>query len=224
MKRRIIFFIVFVLFIVSLLFFFRNHIAQGIVSAYLSGQLDADVHIERSHIGPYHTLAIESLSIRNKDEMYLNADSGVLRFYPFELLRKGLRLKFQLSDVFFSYPNSKIIDNVFNSLSLTAVDGLEFASAEGEFSYNKGIFMLKSLNLDGNMLKLNAYGMSGYSLIDYNIGLSISDLLTSEIPEQVRKVFFKADGDWSEVELQISGSKDNPSINFKTDLFTLSVN
>ena len=101
---------------------------------------------------------------------------------------------------------------------------MEFYSARGEFSYQAGRLLLKSLYLDGELLRIDAYGMTDDTLIDFSIKLFLSKVLTSGIPESIRKVFFKQEGDWSNADLKITGSRDNPSINFSTDLFMLSVN
>jgi len=223
-KKKIIFIAAFLLLALAAVFSFRDNIVRGILSEYLTYQLGADVDIAKARIDANYNISIESLRIRNDDGLDLHADSGILRFSPLYFLKQGVRLNFKLQGVRFSYIDSKIIHNVFEVLSLARIDELEFYSARGEFSYQAGRLLLKSLYLDGELLRIDAYGAADDTLIDFSIKLFLSKVLTSGIPESIRKVFFKQEGDWSNADLKITGSRDNPSINFSTDLFMLSVN
>ena len=223
-KKKIIFIAAFLLLVLAAVFLFRDNIVRGILSEYLARQLGADVDIAKARIDSNYNISIESLRIRNDDGLDLHADSGILRFSPLYFLKQGVRLNFKLQGVRFSYIDSKIIHNVFEVLSLARIDELEFYSARGEFSYQAGRLLLKSLYLDGELLRIDAYGITDDTLIDFSIKLFLSKVLTSGMPESIRKVFFKQEGDWSNADLKITGSRDNPSINFSTDLFMLSVN
>ena len=225
MKKKIIFIAAFLLLLALVtVFFFRESITRNVLSGYLSYQLKSDINIARARIDSNFNINIESLDIRNNNGFNLHADSGVLRFYFLRFLKQGVRIKFELQNIRFSYSDSKIINSVLEVLSLARIDGLEFSTAKGECSYRAGRLLLKSLHLDGKLLKLDAYGITDGALIDYSIKLFFSKMLTSGMPESIRKVFFKEEGDWSEADLKIAGSMDNPSINFRTDLFMLSVN
>ena len=223
-KKKIIFIAAFLLLVLAAVFLFRDNIVRGILSEYLARQLGADVDIAKARIDSNYNISIQSLRIRNDDGLDFHADSGVLRFSPLYFLKQGVRLNFKLQGVRFSYIDSKIIHSAFEALSLARIDELEFYSARGEFSYQAGRLLLKSLYLDGGLLRIDAYGMTDDTLIDFSIKLFLSKVLTSGIPESIRKVFFKQEGDWSNADLKITGSRDNPSINFSTDLFMLSVN
>jgi hypothetical protein len=223
MKKWVISIIALIFIVSCAVFFFRGYIAKNIISAYLAHQLKTDVYIARARIDFKHNISIESLHIRNNDGLDLYAGSGVLRLYPSYLLRQGLGVKFELQDIRFLYSDMKVLRSVFEMLALGDVDELQFLSAKGEFSYGAGKSLLKSLYLDGELIRVKAHGMADDSFMDYDIRLFLSRALTSGIPESIKKVFFKQEGDWSSAELKISGSRDNPSINFSTDLFTLSV-
>ena len=223
MKKKIIFAAAFSLFAMVAVFSFRENILRSIISRYLAHQLKADVDIAKARIDFNYNITIESLRIRNNDGLDFDADTGVVRFYPLRFLKQELRLEFELKDIRFSYSDSKIINNVFEVLSLARIDKLEFSAAKGELLYRRGRLLLKSLYLDGELLRLNAYGITDGAMIDYSIKLFLSKALTSGLPESISKFFFRQEGDWSNVDLKIAGSIDKPSINFSTDLFTLSV-
>jgi hypothetical protein len=223
MKKWIVSIIALILVVLCTVFFFREYIVKNVLSAYLARQLKADVDITRARLDSNYNISIESLHIRNEDGLDLHAGTGVLKLYPLYFLKQGLGIKFNLQDIRFLYSDIKVVNSVFEMLSLGNVDELKFLSAKGEFSYVAGKSVLKSLYLDGELMRVKAHGMIDDSSMDYDIRLFLSGALTSEIPEAIKKVFFKQEGGWSNAELKISGSRDNPSINFSTDLFTLSV-
>jgi hypothetical protein len=223
MRKWIISTIALFFIILCIAFSFREHIVKNILSAYLARQLKSDVDIARVRIDSNYNINIKSLHISNNNGWDLRADSGILRLYPLYFLKQGLRVKFKLQDIRFLYSDIKIMHSVFEMLSLGDIDELKFLSADGEFSYGAGRSLLKSLYLDGELLRVRARGMVDDSFMDYDIKLSLSMALISKMPESVKKVFFKQEGGWFNAELKITGSTDNPSINFSTDLFTLSV-
>ena len=223
MKKWIISITALFLFLLGAGFFFRDNIIRSVLSGYLARQLESDVDIARARIDSKYNISIESLRIRKDEGWSLHAGSGTLRLYPLYFLKQGCRIKFELRDIIFLYSDIKMIHSILESLSLGGVDELKFISASGDLSYTSGRSLLKSLYLDGELIRINAHGGSDDSFIDYDIKLFLSQALISEIPESVKKVFFKQGGDWSEAELSVTGKKDNPAINFRTDLFTLSV-
>jgi hypothetical protein len=223
MKKWFISIAVLILIISCAVFSFRGYIVKNIISGYLAHQLKADVVIARARIDSNYNINIKSLSIKNEDGLDLHAGSGVIKLYPWYFLKQGLAVKFELQDIRFLYSDIKVLRSVFEMLALGDVDELKFLSAKGEFSYGGRKSLLKSLYLDGELIRVKAHGMADDSFMDYDIRLFLSRTLTSGIPEAIKKVFFKQEGDWSNAELKVSGSRDNPSINFSTDLFTLSV-
>jgi hypothetical protein len=223
MKKWIISIATLFLLLLGVGFFLRDNIIRSVLSGYLARQFESDVDIARARIDSKYNINIESLRIRKDGGWSLHAGSGTLKLYPLYFLKQGYRIKFELRDIIFLYSDIKMIHSILEPLSLGGVDELEFISASGDFSCMPGRFLLKSLYLDGALIRLNAHGGSMDSFIDYDIKLFLSRALVSKIPESVKKVFFREGGDWSNAELSVTGKDDNPAINFKTDLFTLSV-
>jgi hypothetical protein len=223
MKKKVICAVIFLLLVLGAAFIWRDDILRGVFSGYLARRLDADVEIARVYLDDDYNMRVESLRVRNGSGFVFHAGSGLLRLRALHLLSRELQLEFSLKDIICSCPDSQIINSVLEVLSLTRTDELRFTDARGELLCNPGCLSLRALYIGGELLKIDAYGITDQAMIDYSIKLSLSKELTSRMPGPINKIFFKQEGGWSNVDLQITGSADNPSIDFKTDLFTLSV-
>jgi hypothetical protein len=222
MKKKVV--LISIFFFGFLTFFcFRQGIVKQVVSAYLGKQLQADIDIKRIEFISLNNIDIYSLQLDDMNGLALSADTGNIRFDLFDFFREGIKVRFRLDEAELYYKGSELVTSILETLSLQDIDRIDFTSIDGEFSSSREQFMLRSINCHGESITLNAYGIAGDDIIDFDITMQISKELISGIPESVRRVFFRQEQDIFRAELHITGSADNPSINFKTDLFTFTV-
>jgi hypothetical protein len=223
MKKKFIFAAIFLAVIISLILLFRESLIRHGISVYLKNQLDADIEINKVIPASLKDIHMQSLSVKNINGLDFIAKSGSLSFDLFAFFREGIKVKFSLSDLQLYYNDSQVLTGILDALSLGHMDSISFESVSGEFSSNRGQFILRSLNASGPLLSLSAYGISNNAIADYSLTMLLSERLTAGIPESVRKVFFHKTGTSYQAKLHIAGNVDNPSISFATDLFTFTV-
>lgn len=225
MKRtKILFSITLILLILSLLLVcLRNVFGARIFSAYLGSCLKAQVTTEAFCISMGPRIDIRGLKIANDNGLNCRIEESDLDIRGAFILKGQLACDFILKDVQLSYPGSKIINGIAEALSIKPVDVLDFDRITGRLRLNEDEIVIKSLDAQGELLRVSADGTVRGKAVNCYFNMVLTSELVSGIPESVRKVFFKQDADSSEIELYITGSTDNPSINFTTDLFRLSV-
>jgi hypothetical protein len=204
-------------------FCFRQVIVKHGICIYLKSQIKSDIEIDKADVNSWDSIDLYSMRANNINGLDFAAGSGRFTFNTLTIFREGVKVRFALKDVRLDYKDSKIVSGIFDALSVGPMDTIEFSSIEGEFSRSKGQFMLRSLNASGQLMALSAYGISNDTILDYNIKMELSEALTSGIPESVKKVFFKQEGENFHAELHVAGNINNPSISFSTDLFTFTV-
>jgi hypothetical protein len=223
MKKTFILIIVILLIALSAIIYFRDPLSAKIFSAYLGNRLNADITAGKVHLGLGPRLEIEDLRIVNSRGLDCSVKALTLNFDLQPMFSKNLKLRFDLKDVGFSYPASKIVKSITGALSIKSPQYLHFDYVKGEFYCAGEENIIKSLDANGKLLRLFADGSVRGLFIDYSFKLSLSDELTAGMPESTRKIFFKQDSQYSEIELYVTGSIDNPSVNFSTDLFKLTI-
>jgi len=197
---------------------------KGLLPLYLSRQFNADVKIEQISLGFKEGIKAKGVSINSVRGLYCSIEEAVFDYDIVRIIKSGLNFNFSLKDVVFSYSESKLINGIVQALSIKSIDIFHFNSVKGEFYQRNEEIAVKSLEADGDLIKLFADGtIIKEARIDCSFKILLARELVTAIPDSVREVFFKQEGEWSEVELYITGDLDKPSINFSTDLFKLIV-
>ncbi len=223
MRRICIFVTAFFIIALSVIIYFRDPLSAKIFSVYLGNRLNADITARKVHLGLGPRLEIEDLRIVNSKGLDCRIKASTLNFDLQPMFWKNLKLRFDLKDARFSYPVSKIVKSITGALSIKTPQHLHFDYVKGEFYCIGDENIIKSLDANGKLLRLFANGSVRGLSINYSFKFLLSDELTADIPESTRKIFFKQGSQYSEIELYVTGSIDNPSINFSTDLFKLTV-
>lgn len=191
---------------------------------YLGRQLNADVRIERLSWRFPGGVTARSISISNKRGLRCSIEEATIDYAIILIIKHGLSFDFRLKGVTLSYKSSNLINSIAEALSIKPLDVFRFDSVKGEFYQRREEVIIKSLVADGSLIKLFADGtIVRGSSVDYSFRMLLSERLIATMPDSVREVFFKREGEWSEIELYITGDIDRPSINFSTDLFKLIV-
>lgn len=222
-RKTLILIVVIILLLFLPLVYFRDPLSARIFSAYLGGQLNADITIKKVHLGLGPRLEIEGLRIISSKGLDCDIKASTLDFNLQSVFKKRLGIRFYLKDVGFFYSTSKVIKGMTDALSIEAPQHLHFDYVKGEFYRIGEENIIKSLDAKGELLRIFADGSMRGLLIDYSFKFLLSKELTDKVPESVKNIFFKQDNQYSEVELYVTGSVDNPSINLSTDLFKLTV-
>ena len=222
-KKVLIIIVVFIFLLLLSLVYFRDTLSQRLLVGYLSKRLDAEITTDKFHLGIGPRIDIEGLRIVNNKGFNCTVRETTLRVEVSSLLAMRIHLTFDLKDLKLSYPDSKIIKGIADILSIKPLDVLSFDSVGGKCYISREDITINSLVAQGKLLKVFADGSIRGKDIGYSFKLILSNELTSGIPDSVRKVFFKQSGQFSEIDLYISGSTDNPSISMNTDLFKLTV-
>ncbi len=222
-KRLSILIIVIVLLLIIPPIYFRDLLSERLLVSYLSNRLDAKVTTDSFHLGLGPRIDIEGLNIVNNKGLNCVVGEATLRIEASSLLAMRIHLTFDMKDLKFSYPDSKIINGIADTLSIKPLDVFSFDSVKGKLYISREDITINALYAQGRLLKVSADGSIRGKEIGYSFKLILSNELTSSIPDSVRKVFFKTSGQFSELDLYVSGSTDNPSISMNTDLFKLTV-
>ncbi len=223
MKKTYISIVVIIILLLSSLVYFRNLLSERLLVAYLSNKLDAKVTTENFNLGLGPRIDIEGLNIANNKGLNCAVGEVILHIEASSFLAMRIHLTFNMKDLKLSYPDSKIIDGIADTLSIKPLDVLSFDYVKGKLYISREDITINALHAEGKLLKVFADGSIRGKEIGYSFKLILSNELTSGIPDSVRKVFFKTNGQFSEVDLYVSGSTDNPSISINTDLFKLTV-
>ena len=212
--------LLFLSFIIIILLVAGNQlILPKLLSLCIAKQLNADVKIEKAALNIKEGIRIKGIAITDRRGLQCNIESAIITPLP---PRRSIYFKFENAKL--SYPDSKIINSIANTLSLKSSDTLRFDFVKGRLHYRGGEVIIENLSAEGNFIKLFADAtITNRSKIDCSLKMFLSGTIIEDIPESTRKIFFKKDGAWSKVELYITGSMDSPSINFSTDLFKLVV-
>jgi len=222
-KRLLILIIVIVLFLIVSLVSFRDTLSQKLLVAYLSNRLDAKVTVDNLHLRLGPRIDIKGFNIINNKGLNCTIGEAILNIEPLSFLAMRIHLTFDMKGLELSYPDSKIINGIADTLSIKPLDVLSFDSVKGKLYISRKDITVNALIAEGKLLKVFADGSMRGKEIGCNFKLILSNALTSGIPDSVRKVFFKTSGQFSELDLCVSGSTDNPSISMNTDLFKLTV-
>ncbi len=223
MKRTPILIIIFFVITVSIIIYFRNELSQKLLEAYLSNRLNAKIATDNLRLGLGPRVDIEGLSIVNNKGLNCVIGKATLNIDASSFIAMRVHLTFDMRDVELSYPDSKILSGIADTLSIKPLEVLSFDSVKGKLYISREDITFNSLIADGRLLKAYADGSIRGKEIGCSFKLVLSNELTSGIPDSVRKVFFKSNGQFSEIDISISGSMDNPSISMNTDLFKLTV-
>jgi len=221
MKKNIYIVIIFLVFIVGAAFVSREPILKAVTSGFLDEQLNAKTQIDNADINLIKSTITES-GITISAERGLDCSIGEVNIHYGDIVKLlgGKRFVFRFEDLEFSYPGSKVLNGIANALSLELEDMLQFDYVNGELIRGKNEVIIRSLEAQSKRLKLFVDAtIADNNKIDCSIRMLLSKEMIANIPESIRKVFFKQDGEYSEVTLYIAGSIDKPSINFSTDLF-----
>ncbi len=207
----------------SAIIYFRDAITAKLLLTYMSRQLDSEVSAGKLCLQPGARIEISRLRITNNKGFNCNIEDTTLDVNAAALLERELSLDFLLEAVFLSYPESKIINNIAEALSISPLEVFSFDYIKGEFFAKGGETVFKKVHAKGSLIEVFADGSMREKALNWDVRLILSGKMISTIPESVRKVFFRQEGDSSEVKLYVTGSPDNPSINLSTDLFKLTV-
>ncbi|NQT96080.1 MAG: hypothetical protein HQ572_06470 [Candidatus Omnitrophica bacterium] len=225
MKKYIYILIVFLVLAVALAIANSEFILKRVTYDYVGNLLHADISIDRAAINiRKSTLKETGIRITADRGLDCNIETAFISYGNILELVKNRSFTFRLEDVRLSYPGSEILNSVANALSIELQDVLKFDYIAGEFMRGQDEIVIKSLEASGRLLRLFADAtIEDGKNLNCSFKMLLSQEMISTIPDSIRKVFFKQDGDWSEVTLYLSGSIDKPSINFSTDLFKLTV-
>jgi hypothetical protein len=166
----------------------------------------------------------KDIEIRNRKGLRCSIKGAEINYKPLDVIREGINFRFRLKGVKLSYPESNVINGITHALSMKELDSLQLDSVEGRFYHRNRETILKALSAAGKDIRFFADGsIVKDSAINFDFRIVLSDELVANIPETIRKVFFKQDGSWSEVRISIGGTTERPTINFSTELFKLSI-
>jgi hypothetical protein len=222
MKKTIVFTSALFVFICAV-FVFRSVILRRVIEFSLLRGLGCNAVVSQAGMNPDLSIWLRGLSVKDEGKIDLYANSADIRLGFANIRKKGLRIDFYLRDISISRLRWGLIDGILSAVSLADTGTLTFSSGEGTLYNKSGRFVAGSFSADGELVRIKANGMMDKGFMDYGMALSFSRILISRIPETVSKVFFRQSGDWFEADIEISGSVSEPVINFRTELFTLSV-
>jgi hypothetical protein len=195
-----------------------------ILSFYFGNQLKATVKIAKASGNLLSRIKAKDISITNKKGLRCDIKDAEIDYQLLRMIREGINFGFRLKGIELSYPSSNVIGGITHTLSMKPLDSLQFNSAEGRFYYRNKETIIKSLSAAGEQIRFFADGsIVKDSAINYNFRILLSEEIVANIPETIRKVFFRQDGSWSEVKIYIGGTTERPTINFSTELFKLSI-
>jgi len=199
----------------------KEGILKSTTSNYIGKQLNADVEIDSAQIDLRNSIIKESgVDIVTDRGLSCTISDAEISYGSLIKLLSKKSFKFELKDFNLTYPNSKIINGIANSLSLDLEDLLKFDYVKGEFIQGENEIIIKALEAKAEALIFFADAtIKDDDHINGSFKMLLSKDIIAGIPEAIRKVFFKQEGDYSEVTLYVTGSTEKPSINFQTDLF-----
>lgn len=142
-----------------------------------------------------------------------------LHYDPLLLFTGSLKLDISAQELSIINPESKLLNNIINTLSIKKRGSLEFDSAQLKLFYAKKNLTIEQLLLKGNEIIIILNGsVINFDNIFLNTKILFSKELISSMPEQTRKLFFKeSKNPWYKTQLMLKGQIKNPSIYFSTD-------
>jgi hypothetical protein len=198
----------------------NEYILSNISGFYAGRWLNADVHIGKAVVSfQKKTITATDVFISSKKGLRCKIDTARICYNDIFSLVTDRAFSFRLDGIELSYPDSKVISGIAAVLSLKPIELLQFYYAKGLYSKRENEEILESVEAEGKLLKIYTYGSTvGEKNINYSFKIFLSGELIASVPESIRKVLFKQDGDQSAVELSVSGDIEKPSISFSTDL------
>lgn len=225
MKRFVSLLIIFVIFIIlTVVVILKSPLAKHPISLYLSNVLKSDVAIKECNFSFTTGAKFKDLEIKSKKGLYCTVKDGEIKYDILGLLKNNLVLDCSLKSVEFSHSSSPVIKGITHLFGMGEVDLFNFDTVKGSLYIKPKEFIIKDLNARGKDISFFANGTTkDNKYITYSLKLMLSENITSKIPEDIRKIFFKQEQEYSIVELYLNGSLKKPSINFSTPLFKLSI-
>ena len=189
-----------------------------------SHALKSDVSMQKCSISLKGDIIASGVDIKNEKGLHCVIGEADIKTDFMRLLRKELYMECSLKKVELTYADSAIIDGIAKLLTIEAEKLLVFDTVDGIIYIKSNETTIKDLNASGKDVSLFANGTTtDDENINYTFKLTLSENITSGIPEAIRMIFFKEQDNYSIVELYLSGDIKKPSINFSTPLFKLRI-
>lgn len=202
--------------------YYLPKISSKIISSYIK----KDVFIQEidwnffHHNIEFHKITIKDKILRVEKPLLLSKIKKInLHYDPLLLFTGGLKLDISAQELSIINPESKLLNNIINTLSIKKRGSLEFDSAQLKLFYAKKNLTIEQLLLKGNEIIIILNGsVINFDNIFLNTKILFSKELISSMPEQTRKLFFKeSKKSWYKTQLTLKGPIKNPSIYFSTD-------
>lgn len=206
--------------------------------AYLSwGRIVLGIFARTNHL----ELSYERIKKTSFDE-FLIADLRVTdQKTALSISAKDARLKFALHDIFFNCPavsfdltDWRFLKNGSGEAgtydSLSGLVGIPFDKERGYKSLSGSMKTLgdtleiRDLTALSDDIKLTLNGTVKGKLLDLDIVIYFSDLLTARVPEQLSKTLLSREQDgWSSLAIHLEGDYDMPAVKVTSKLFRLNI-
>ncbi len=200
----------------------KSPLSKYFISAYISHRFNAEVKMQKCDVSLSGRLLASGVEIKNKKGLNCTIKEADVRYNLAAVLKGEMALKYSLRSVKFIYSDSDIITGISRLFSIEPDYSLLFDAVDGQLFIKGDELVVKDLDARGENVSLFVNGTTtAEENISYKIKLTLSESITSRIPDVVRKIFFIEQKEYSIVELSISGNAKKPSINFSTPLFKL---
>jgi len=223
MKKAFFFLFSILLIVITLL---SNQLyLSHILSAYLGKKIPGEVKIQKASCNIKDTLVAWGIVLDGAGASRSTIEKARVAYDLKSLLKGTLNLDLQLKNVKLAYQDSGLMRSITEALSIDGTNILDFHDIRASVSRKGNIYIIESLEAEGNDIRVYFFGTIGRdSMVDFSFKVLLSDEVVSTIPEATRKVFFKKNGKWTELDLYITGEIRRPTVNFSTDLFKLRLN
>lgn len=222
MKKNLYIFIVIFISLVIFAFFFNSLYLKYILSAYIGRKLNVDIKIDQARWESAGSINAKGIFIRNKKGLSCSIEEAIIHYDAISIIKMAPTFSFKSRGVKLSNPDSAVINGIAEIMSIKPLDLFSFDRAEGRLYLKKRELIIRGFNATARFIRLYIDGtVVANSRIDAAFKIMLAGELLANIPETTRKIFFKEQDQWSEVELYITGDMKRPSINFSTDLFKL---
>jgi len=223
MKKITLFVAILLICLIVTVYFFNEILTKNILLLALRPKFGNGIQIGRACLNRNLSIRLRDVTIIDKAHASFSAGSGIMRLNRFNILKMETGITCTFSDAIITFESNSVMGTVFSALSITGPSTIEFNSLSGDMLFRPKAYVLHKFVAEGPLIRITARGANQGKNLDYDISLQLSESIASEIPEAIKKVFLPQDGLWHEVELKIYGDVENPSINFNTALFSLSI-
>ncbi|MFH0731869.1 MAG: hypothetical protein V2A72_02980 [Candidatus Omnitrophota bacterium] len=185
----------------------------------------AELSINKLSFSFTQGIKAKNISLRDKSNTKnINIEDAVIKCNFLYLFKDELYTTLDLKSVKILYPASGVVQSIVNLLALDPAIPFDFDTIEGVLYLKRNEVTIRGLKAQGKDLSVFIDGTAtAYEYVNCTIRLLLSDKITSNAPENVRKFLFKTSEEQSMVELYVSGSIKKPYINFSAPLFKLKI-